>query len=59
MTRSVATPPEHRDTAEEGFGDYRWKALTDAYGLPVDWREVFRGRLLPWRRMFGEVGFGC
>ncbi|MBR6954610.1 MAG: hypothetical protein IKH77_06205 [Clostridia bacterium] len=53
----AAHPPE--DTAEEAFGDYRWKALTDACGLPVDWREVFRGRLLPWRRMFGEVGFGC
>ena len=54
---TAAHPPV--DTAEESFGGYRWKALTDAYGLPVDWREVFRGRLLPWRRMFGEVGTGC
>ena len=50
-------PPE--DLEEERFGDYSWRRMRDACGLPVDWRVVFRGRLLPYRRMYGEVGFGC
>ena len=46
MTRSVATPPEHRDTAEEGFGGnvaspHRWAAREGGPvgGAWVGWRE--------------------
>ena len=40
----------------ERFGDYSQTRATDRWGLPVDWRDVFRARLLPWRRMFGGAG---
>ncbi len=43
----------------ERFGDYAVTRATDRYGLPVDWRDVFRARLVPWRKMFGEVGPAC
>lgn len=48
------------DTAKsERFGDYSCTRATDRNGLPVDWRDVFRARLIPYRRMFGEVGLSC
>ena len=37
----------------ERFGDYAWSAQ-DGCGLSADWRTVFRARLIPYRRMFGE-----
>ena len=43
----------------ERFGDYGCTRALDRNGLPVDWRDVFRARLIPYRRMFGEVGLSC
>ena len=39
----------------ESFGDYSWSRAVDRYGLPLDWRDAFAARLLPYRRMFREV----
>ena len=39
----------------ERFGDYSCTRATDRWGLPVDWRDVFRARLIPYRRMFPEA----
>ena len=41
--------------AQERLEGYGWRGATDANGLPVDWRDVFRARLIPYRRMFPEV----
>ncbi len=45
------------DTVEsERFGEYSQKRMVGRRGCPVDWPDMFRLRLMPYRRMFGEVG---
>lgn len=38
----------------ERFGDFSRRRAADRSGLPADWQQVFRSRLIPYRRMFGE-----
>ncbi len=41
----------------ERFGDFSRRRATDSCGLPADWPAVFRARLVPYRRMFGQETF--
>ena len=48
------------DTVEsERFGAFSRKHALDRDGLPPDWPAVFSLRLVPYRRMFGEVTLDC
>ena len=38
------------------FGDFSQRRALGRNGLPPDWPAMFRWRLMPYRRMFGEVG---
>ena len=37
----------------ESFGGYSYSKATNAQGLAVGWRDVFRARLNPWRKIKG------
>ncbi len=42
-------------TGETVKGHYTWSKATGANGTPAGWREVFRTRLQPFRKMFTGV----
>ncbi len=42
--------------AGERFGAFSQQRVLGRNGLPPDWPAMFRLRLTPYRRMFGEVG---
>ena len=48
-----------RGVTGERFGDFSQTLATGRDGLPPDWPAMFRLRLTPYRRMFGEVGLDC
>ena len=35
----------------ESFGGYSYTRATNSDGLPLTWRDVFRKRLNPWRKL--------
>jgi hypothetical protein len=37
----------------ESFGGYSYSKATNAQGMAVGWRDVFRSRLNPWRKIKG------
>lgn len=37
----------------ESFGGYSYSKATNSQGLAVGWRDVFRSRLNPWRKIKG------
>lgn len=37
----------------ESFGGYSYSKATNAQGMAVGWRDVFRARLNPWRKIKG------
>lgn len=37
----------------ESFGGYSYSKSTNAQGMTVGWRDVFRARLNPWRKIKG------
>ena len=41
----------------ERFGSYSRRRAVTRGGLPCDWTDVFRARLIPYRKMFGKETF--
>lgn len=39
------------DLTSESFGGYSYSRASDKNGAPLNWTEVFRSRLNPWRKL--------